>query len=159
MTEAVHRAVQLASENGLKPNAKALARMFEALSVAATPPAEAGRFTEVTEPSGFEALTGVTPAATRLPPAVPAEDARHNREPTTSSRADRAAERRRGQEERRQAKHAEAALQRATGALDRARDRAEAARRALQRAEADVAAAERGVADARRQLEKVRTEK
>src|SRR5262249_23319209 len=43
--EAVRRAQQIASEAGLSPDPDQLARMLEALSLAATPPSHAGRFT------------------------------------------------------------------------------------------------------------------
>jgi hypothetical protein len=128
--EAVHRAEQLASQAGLSPDADQLARMLEALSLAPTPPAGAGRFTEVVGPMGFEALAGITPVA--RPAAV----------------ADRGAERRKAEEERRRSQEAEARVTEATRELERAQDRARFARQALERAEADVAAAERAVADA-----------
>src|SRR5215831_14915797 len=61
IASAVHRAVELASDAGLNPNTDQLARMFEALSLAATPPSTPGRFVDVIAPSGFDALAGVTP--------------------------------------------------------------------------------------------------
>jgi len=122
--EAVHRAEQLASQAGLSPDAEQLARMLEALSLAPTPPADAGRFTEVVGPMGFEALAGITPVA--RPAAV----------------ADRGAERRKAEEERRRSQEAEARVTEATRELERAQDRAQAARQALKRAEAAVAEAE-----------------
>jgi hypothetical protein len=124
VAEAVHRALQLASEAGLNPNADQLARMFEAVSLAPTPPADAGRFSEVVEPLGFEALSGVTPVA-RATPA-----------------SDHAGERRKAEQERRQKQEAEARLEAATRELERAQERAQAARRALKQAEAAVAEAE-----------------
>src|SRR5262249_8485003 len=81
--EAVRRAQQIAWEAGLSPDPDQLARMLEALSLAATPPSHAGRFTEPIEPQGFEALAGVTPVA--RPAAV-----------------DHAADRRKAEQERRQ---------------------------------------------------------
>jgi len=123
--EAVHRAQQLASEAGLSPDADQLARMFEAVSLAATPSSEAGRFTEVAEPLGFGVLSGVTPVA-RAAPA-----------------ADHADERRKAEQERREKQEAEARLKAASRELERAQERVETSRQALQRAEADLHAAER----------------
>jgi hypothetical protein len=123
--EAVQRAQQLASEAGLSPDADQLARMVEAVSLAATPSSEAGRFTEVVEPLGFGVLSGVTPIV-RAAPA-----------------ADHAAERRKAEQERREKQEAEARLKAASRELERAQERVETARQALQRAEADLHAAER----------------
>jgi hypothetical protein len=132
--EAVHRAQQIASEAGLSADAEQLARMFEALSLAPSPPSSPGRFTDVIAPQGFEALAGVTPVA-RVAPAV-----------------DRAVQQRKADEEQRQA--AAARHEAATHELARAQDRARAARQALERAEADVAAAERAVADTQQHIRK-----
>jgi uncharacterized protein YecT (DUF1311 family) len=128
VAEAVRRAVQIASEAGLNPNADQLSRMFEAVSVAATPPSDAGRFTEVVEPLGFEALSGVTPVA------------------RATTAADHAARRRKAEQERREKQEADARLNAATRELERAQERAQAARKALKEAEAAVAEAEREVA-------------
>jgi hypothetical protein len=134
--EAVHRAEQIASQAGLSPDAEQLARMLEALSLSPTPRADAGRFAEVVEPMGFEALAGITPVA--RPAAV----------------ADRGADRRKAEEERRRSQEAEARVAEATRELERAQDRARFARQALERAQADVAAAERAVADAQQLAQK-----
>ena len=130
--EAVHRAQQLASEAGQSPDAEQLARMFEAVSLAPVPPPDPGRFTEVVEPMGFEALAGVTPVA--RPVAV-----------------ERAAEKKKAEEERRQRQEADARLNAATRELERAQERAQFARAALKKAEADVAAAQAEVDAARTQ--------
>ena len=148
ITAAVREAAQIATSAGVNPNAEQLARMFEAISLAAAPPDAPGRFTEVVEPSGFDALTGITPAAR-----VHAEPARareaDGEEAAAPSKADRAAEKRRIEEERRRRHEAEEELKAATRELERARTRAEAARQALDRAEAEVSAAEREVDSAR----------
>jgi hypothetical protein len=136
--EAVHRAEQIASEAGLSPDAEQLARMFEAVSLAATPPSNPGRFTDVIEPQGFEALAGVTPVA----------------RPATA--VDHAANRRKAEQDRRQQEEADARLDAATRELERAQERARAAHQAAERAEADVAAAKRAVAEAQRRVEKSR---
>jgi hypothetical protein len=127
--EAVHKAVDLASRSGVHADAEHVGRMLEAISLAAVPPEDPGRFTRVVEPSGFEALTGVTPTARAHP-----------------TRANTAAAQ---QREKQQERQREAAINAATQALDRARERASAARAALERADAEVAEAERAVAAAR----------
>jgi hypothetical protein len=130
--DAVHRAQQFASEAGLAPDAEQLARMFEAVSLAPTPPSGPGRFTEVVEAMGFEALAGVTPVARATPPPV-----------------DSAAERRKAEEDQRQAKEAEARWKAANRELERAQERVSGARKALKQAESDLAAAQAEVDAAR----------
>lgn len=125
---AVRAALDIASRASLKPHVEQLTRMFEAISLASNPPPEAGRFTELAEPSGFEALTGVRPAKRARPEPM---------EPDKRTLA----------EERLAQRRAEADLEKATRQRDRAQERAKAARRELERAEADVASAERVVAD------------
>jgi hypothetical protein len=143
---AVREANQIASGAGLSPNAEQLARMFEAVSLAAAPSATIGRFTEVVEPSGFDALTGITPAKRVHVAPEPESQAE---ETAAVSKADRAAERRRLEQERREQHEAEERWKTATRDLERARTRAQAAREALDRAEAEVSAAEREVESAR----------
>lgn len=129
VTAAVTRARQFASQGKVNPNLDQLTRMFETLSLAAEPPENAGRFVDVIGPSGFLALTGVTPAA-----------------PPSSSRDE--AQRRKAKEHEKQKREAESRLTAAEHVLARARDRAEMARRTLNRAEADVVDAERAVESA-----------
>ena len=59
--EAVAEAERLSASSGAKPGADALARTFEALSLATTASQPPGRLTEALQPAGFEALLGVTP--------------------------------------------------------------------------------------------------
>lgn len=68
IADAVHQAVRLAGQANTRPNADELARMLEAVSLAASPPGAAGRFTEAVQPAGFEALLGITPLAGPAPP-------------------------------------------------------------------------------------------
>ena len=56
---AVGEATRLAAPTGVKPDADALARTFESLSLASRAPESPGRLTSAIEPAGFEALTGV----------------------------------------------------------------------------------------------------
>ena len=59
--DAVAEAERLAAPAGAKPNVDALARTFEALSLATAAPASPGRLTEPLQPAGFEALAGIQP--------------------------------------------------------------------------------------------------
>jgi hypothetical protein len=59
--EAVSAAERLAAPAGAKANADALARTFEALSLATHAPASPGRLTGLLQPAGFEALAGIQP--------------------------------------------------------------------------------------------------
>lgn len=128
---AVTRAQQLASKANVSPNADQLARMLEALSLMPEPPADAGRFVDVVQPSGFGALAGVTPAAPRLP--------------TSREIAKQKKEKDKEKEDARLLELADQRLEKATSALAEARRTADAAKRALNRADADLADAEREV--------------
>jgi hypothetical protein len=133
LAKAVERAQASAATAGVNPNADLLARMLEALSLAQErAAAAAGRHVDVVQPSGFEALAGVKPAAP--PPSVEAAKERKAREEETRRR------------------DAEARVTAAEAALGRAQARAETARRALNRADADVRTAARAVDDARARL-------
>jgi hypothetical protein len=72
---AVKEARRLASSSNVQPSADALARTFEALSLATGEVEPAGRLTKPLGPAGFEALAGVTvkahaprPQAHEVPP-------------------------------------------------------------------------------------------
>jgi hypothetical protein len=136
LAHAVKRAEDLAHLSKVHPNADQLSRMLDALSLAPEPAANAGHFSDVVQPSGFDALAGVTPVAPRPP----------------SSRDE--AKKRKEKEEEKARRQAEARLDSATTALDRAREKADAAKRALNRAEADLADAEREVEAAEQQVQK-----
>jgi hypothetical protein len=129
VTAAVTRARQFASHGKVNPNLDQLTRMFETLSLLAKPPENAGRFVEVIGPSGFEALTGVTPVA-----------------PPPSSRDE--AKQQKAEEHKKRSRDAASRLAAAERVLGRARERAELARRTLNRAEAEVVEAERAVESA-----------
>jgi hypothetical protein len=60
---AVKAAERIAAAAGANPPADALMRTFETLSLASEPPEPPGRLTKPLQPSGFEALAGVTPVA------------------------------------------------------------------------------------------------
>jgi hypothetical protein len=63
LADAVKAAERIAAAAGANPPADALMRTFETLSLASEPPEPPGRLTKPLQPSGFEALAGVTPAA------------------------------------------------------------------------------------------------
>ena len=140
LAEAVERATQLAAEHDAKPGADPLVRMLEALSISAAPLPHPGRLTDVIQPAGFEALTGVTPQA---PPPSAKRGETAAKGITTQKRdnvvqIDRDAERR--AEAARREKDAKIAA--ATRNLERARAAESQARRALTRAEEEVRTAE-----------------
>src|SRR6187455_261477 len=55
---AVERAMTLAGAARLNPDRDAVARTFEALSIASEPPESPGRLTQPLQPGGFELLAG-----------------------------------------------------------------------------------------------------
>jgi hypothetical protein len=59
IADAVAEAARLAAPAGAKPDAGALARTFESLSLATSAPASPGRLTDALQPAGFEALAGI----------------------------------------------------------------------------------------------------
>jgi hypothetical protein len=119
LAEAVQEAMRLASAASASPSADQLSRMLEALSLASRPSAHPGRFTELAQPAGFEALAGLEPSATVAAP--PSKST-----PAEQKRAREAAARR---------EQAEAAVKAAEDALARARERETFARADLDRAE------------------------
>lgn len=73
LQSAVAAATALAGNAGVNPPADPLARMLEAISLAATHPPEPGRITDLIQPAGFEALAGIAPVLPRHAP-TPATD-------------------------------------------------------------------------------------
>ncbi len=73
LRDATTRALAAGAKHGSQPPAEPVSRMLEALSLAATPPEHPGRLIEIVQPSGFEALAGLSPerivgSAIRLKP-------------------------------------------------------------------------------------------
>ena len=134
---AVKRAHELASAASVNPNTDQLARMLDALSLAPELPDDVGRFADLIQPSGFDALAGVKPA----PPAPP-----------TSREV---AKQKKEKEDEKARALAEARLEKAMQAKADAQEKAGAARRALNRADADLADAEREVEAAEAALHKL----
>jgi hypothetical protein len=150
LAETVERAIALAAEGGAKPGPEPLSRMLEALSISAAPVEHPGRLTDLVQPAGFEALTGVTPKAVQAPAAPSKRAEAAPKGGPTPKRAeviqiDREA--RRADAERREK---EAKIAAATRNLERARAAESQARRALQRAEEEVRAAETALERAKR---------
>ncbi len=136
LTDAGRAAGVLASRAGLNVDADALQRMLENVSLAETLKETHGRFTEVVQPAGFEALLGVavkamppaTAAASSAPPPRLAPEKRG-----TPRRVDLAARRRAErleQERANKAAHHAQALAAAEAALATARQQEAAAREA-----------------------------
>ncbi len=148
LAEAVERAGRLAAEQGAKPGAEPLARMLESLSIASATESPPGRWTDLVQPAGFEALTGVAPR-TIAPAAL---------RPVKQSKTDAAAKQqqqviidraamKRAEDERRQKQARVAAAERT---LERARAAAAKARQALAEAEEEIRTAEKALFRAKR---------
>lgn len=129
LAAAVREAMRLAAEGDAHPDAEAVGRTLEAISLAAERPPSPGRLTEAVAPAGFEALAGMQVAA--APPA-----------PRAGARAERekeAAEEARRREMEREIAAAERDLERAQAAEASARERL--ARAAEERGRAESALA------------------
>jgi len=77
IADASAEAERIAAGAGSRPSPDAVARTFEALSLAASPPEAPGRLTDALKPAGFEALAGITPTKSAV--RVPARPAHHER--------------------------------------------------------------------------------
>ena len=149
LSDAVHHAADLASAEGTRPDADDLARMLEAVSLAARPADRPGRWTESIQPAGFEALSGVQPiAGTGKAEAArePIDAARRTQDSRRQAEADRK-ETQRLEAER---KRLEAAVRDAEQAAARAKTNEARARDAFDRATEARQAAEAGLASARK---------
>jgi hypothetical protein len=167
---AVREGVALAAKEGIHPPTDQLARMLEAMSLARESSVAPGRLTELIQPSGFEALAGITPSGGKHS---------HTTSPTTAAdiagspaagprlvtsapvvrkpdpaeaRRRKAEEQRRLAAERKREKETAAARARAEAVVRAAERELSDAREALARAERDVADARQAVADAERKL-------
>jgi hypothetical protein len=139
LADAVKAAERLAAAAGANPPADALMRTFETLSLASEPAEPPGRLTKPLQPSGFEALAGVTPAGRPFPASARAETPRgsaggperaalrlSDKKPTEADRRkERAAEE--------AARKREAAIKAAAAALARAEAAEQLARTAWER--------------------------
>jgi hypothetical protein len=148
VADASHEAAALAEKQGSRPAADDLARMLETLSLAATRPAPAGRLTELLQPSGFEALAGITPADLKAPPKAVIRPKLVDTPPKT----DPEDERRRDKEAQAVAAaraRAQADLQAAERDVDRAKTQENAAAREAARAQEEADRAQEALARAR----------
>jgi hypothetical protein len=128
LADAVKAAERIAAAAGANPPADALMRTFETLSLASEPPEPPGRLTKPLQPSGFEALAGVTPVA--RPAAAGAARAVQAREAGSSERAAlQPSDKKRTEADRRKERAAEEAARKREAAI-------KAAAAALARAEA-----------------------
>jgi hypothetical protein len=170
IAEGVAEAERLAVSAGSKPGADALARTFEALSLATERSESPGRLTEALQPAGFEALAGVTPqpgvartqpgAARAIPPSL---KLRRTAEASTAAgrtrdgggaaapatRRDAQAERARREAEAKEAaaiRERDAAVKQAEAALARAQAAEQQARTVWERAHDELLEARRKVA-------------
>ena len=146
IAEAVAEAERLAKPAGSKPGADALARTFEALSLATERPDAAGRLTQALQPAGFEALAGIKPQAQQRSARAEHADIKAAPTPVPDARQE-SAPRVRGQAERDRKEREEAARQRAAEAASQAAARQRQA--ALEQADARVARAEAAEKEAR----------
>jgi hypothetical protein len=177
VADAIATATQLAAQAGVHPAAEPLSRMIEALSLAPEPPDGPGRFTELLQPAGYEALAGVTPAArprtaepeeprhaTGRRSAAPAHEHADKKKPDTATRAELAEARRRAEAEAAARKAAQAALHAAQRRLERARAaearvsaHAETIRQQLAHADAALRDAQAEVREAQGEVDRAET--
>ena len=138
LADAVKAAERIAAAAGANPPADALVRTFETLSLASEPPEPPGRLTKPLQPSGFEALAGVTPAA--RPAAAGGPRAPQSREggsgraaPRTPEPARSASDRRKERATEEASRKREAEIKAAAAALARAEAAEQLARTAWER--------------------------
>jgi hypothetical protein len=169
LAAAVDAATHFMEEANANPDRDALARTFEAVSLAPTPPEPLGRLTQALRPGGFEMLAGIQPAveepkgrrekkadreeppaATRPPGSsrgapltLVKQRAREEREEREAAAAAREQER----EAAAAAREREKALKEARANVARALEREAAASDAWKRAKEDLEKARRALAD------------
>jgi hypothetical protein len=168
LADAVSTARQLATGAGSAPDADALSRMLEAVSVSPDQPDHPGRWTEAIQPAGFEALAGITPTvhnrptpsgrpqAEGEPPARRVVHAGRAAPPASPSRRDLEAERRRLEVEAARRKEAEAAVRAAELDADRAAAAEARAAAQVEHAREQLALTESAHERARDQAERAR---
>ena len=160
--EAVAEAERLSAAEGARPGADALARTFESLSLATTPPAQPGRLTEALQPAGFEALAGLgnlelktqnselkTQTARSLHVAERRTEHVEPRTTAAQKAAERAAAAAAAKEAAERKKH-EAAIKAAEADLERVQAAEQKAREAWEKAHDDLLAARQALTDVRR---------
>jgi hypothetical protein len=147
VADAVAQAERIAADAGSQPGVDALARTFEALSLASSPLESPGRLTQPLQPAGFEALAGVTPkhppASTRAATGTAARGKPVQR--GQDARVDRERERAQAEAARRH----EADVKKAEAALARAEAAEQEMRATWERAHDALLEARRKLTDAR----------
>jgi hypothetical protein len=137
LADAVKAAERIAAAAGANPPADTLMRTFETLSLASEPPEPPGRLTKPLQPSGFEALAGVTPAARPAAAgaarAVPASGSSERAALQPSDKKRTEADRRKERAAEEAARKREAAIKAAAAALARAEAAEQFARTAWER--------------------------
>jgi hypothetical protein len=148
LADAIATASQLTAQSGVRPASEPLSRMLEAISLAQALPVQPGRFVDVMQPAGFEALAGLSVLASQAASPRPTRAAHTPTHTSARTRPDPAAERLRVQEAAAARRRAEAAvthaarrLEQATTAVSRAEAVADGARQQLARADAALRAA------------------
>lgn len=138
VTDAAHTAARLAQEAGGKVSTDALVRTLGALSLAQETAEEPGRLAHALQPSGFEALAGISVRAQPAEPPRTAKAPESSKPPPTGeprrSKRETEATRRREQAEIAVAKRADAAVKQIRARLTAAERAETAARAAWQRA-------------------------
>jgi hypothetical protein len=142
LADAVREAERLAGASGVHPDKDGLMRTFEGLSLATTPQETPGRLTRPLQPSGFEALAGITvkaqPTEVRAVEGVRPKvdtglqagstaDARHAKKEAAARKKEAAARKKR-----------DAAVRKAEAAFERARRRMDEAAEALRRSRGQI---------------------
>jgi hypothetical protein len=163
LADALREATKIAAAEALNPGSDDLSRMLETLSLAPADPEHPGRFTELIQPAGFEALAGVgalkgvsalkavsAGKAVNQAKAGSHADAQSAKEDEERERAERAAEIEREREAAKERKEAEAQLKAAEQKLERARAAELKAREAYDSAQEDRRAAEAALFAARK---------
>jgi len=156
LADAVKAAERIAAAASTNPPADALMRTFETLSLASEPPEPPGRLTKALQPSGFEALAGVTPAARPATAGVgrPFPASARTEAERASARSDKKpteADRRKERAAEEAARKREAAIKAAAAALARAEAAEQLARTAWERSHDQLL-------EARQALSKLKTE-
>jgi hypothetical protein len=162
LADAVRSATALATAAAASPQADQLARMLEAVSLSAGPVEGIGRFTELIQPSGFEALAGISINANHGGAAIPKSPVTTERRHDAVSPAkaghdehskpvphDRKAEAERKREEARRAKEAAEQRRALEAAIKKAEHELSVAESALARAGREVEQAEEALAAVR----------
>jgi hypothetical protein len=151
ISDAAATATRLAEAQGQHPAADTLGRMLEALSLTEAPLERPGRFTQLLQPSGFEALAGIPIKAKGADKSAPVRRPASEQPPAKSSReALHLVEKRRASEdrERRAAEQKRReALKKAEMMAKQAREAEERARKEWRRAKDELEKAERALVE------------